>query len=827
MAATFRLPRISFGPLLAATVLAASVLVALLGARSVAEGRAAAARFAEVQSQNLAQAIDHKISATISRIDHALSFVSDARTRDLRAGKPGMASVAAVATLAERSLPEVVAIRIVDAKGVMVLGGSSDDPNTGFEDRPYFTHLRDHPGAGLYISKPFIGRYVKDWIIVFARRIDLPDGGFGGVVVAPVRVVRFEQDLAGFDVGRGGRLTLRDEEGGFLARQAPTSPEPVLPIGDRTISKELRAILDAGITRKTYYTITPFDGVHRVFTFRRIQGAPFVVLAGLAEENYLGRWRKDRTTTFLLVGTFIAAAWILAGLLWSLWIAHQRNLRVLLESEAKYRSLVETAQELVWKCDSEGRFIYLNPAWEKTHGYKVEEMLGRSFGDFQTPEVFARDTEAFDCLMKGEGLREYETMHLARDGRELTLRFNAIPLRDAEGRIIGCQGTAVDLTGRKRAEQEQDRLRAQLSQSQKLEGLGSLAGGVAHDMNNVLGAIMGLASLHVNTQPQGSPAQQAFQTILKAAERGGKMVKSLLGFARQTPAELHEVDLNHLLQEQVELLERTTLSKVALNLELEPALQPMLGDASALSHAIMNLCVNAVDAMVEGGTLTLRTRNAGPGEIELHVSDTGAGMSKEVLERALDPFFTTKAQGKGTGLGLSMVHGTVKAHAGQLEILSELGAGTTVRLRFPACTAAERAADLVAEGPSEATPRALMVLLVDDDELVQTTVQALLQTLGHGTAQAFSGEDALMRIEEGLEPDVVILDMNMPGLGGKATFARLRALRPTLPIFLSTGKVDEAVLHLVAGDGFTTMLSKPFTLRELSQRLGQVAKGLP
>ncbi|HJW34807.1 MAG TPA: ATP-binding protein [Holophagaceae bacterium] len=823
MAANFNFPRIAFGPLLAATVLAASVLVAVLGVRSVAEGRAAAARFAEIQSQNLAQAIDHKISGTISRIDHALSFVADTRTRDLRAGKREMARVAAVAALAEQGLPEVVAIRIVDAKGVMVLGGSADDPNTGFGDRPYFTHLRDHPGAGLYISKPFIGRYVKDWIIVFARRIDLPDGGFGGVVVAPVRVVRFEQDLAGFDVGPRGRLTLRDEEGGFLARQAPPSPEPILPIGDRTISKELRAILDAGLARKTYYTITPFDGVHRVFTFRRIQGAPFVVLAGLAEENYLGRWRKDRTTTFLLVGTFIAAAWILAGLLWSLWIAHQRNLRVLLESEAKYRSLVETAQELVWKCDSEGRFTYLNPAWEKTHGYQVAEMLGRSFGDFQTPEVFARDSAAFARQMQGEGVREYETTHLARDGRELTLLFNAIPLRDAEGRIIGCQGTAVDLTGRKLAEQEQERLRAQLSQSQKLEGLGSLAGGVAHDMNNVLGAIMGLASLHVNTQPPGSPAQQAFQTILKAAERGGKMVKSLLGFARQTPAELHELNLNHLVQEQVQLLERTTLAKVALRMELEPDLQTMQGDPSALSHAIMNLCVNAVDAMSEQGTLTLRTRNAGPGEIELQVGDTGTGMSKEVLERALDPFFTTKPQGKGTGLGLSMVHGTVKAHGGRMELLSDPGLGTTVRLRFPTGPAGGRGAEPGVEGPAGAAARALMVLLVDDDELVQSSLKALVQTLGHGTAQAFRGEDALVRVEDGLEPDVVILDMNMPGLGGQATFARLRALRPTLPILLSTGKVDEAALRLVAGDAFTTLLPKPFTLKELSQKLDQAA----
>ncbi|HJV21505.1 MAG TPA: ATP-binding protein [Holophagaceae bacterium] len=828
MPSRIRHPKLPFGPLLVAAMLAASLLVAVLGLRSVGESRKAAVRLAEVQSQNLAQAIDQQITASISRIDQALIFVAGSMERELQAGRPDMTRMAKVVALAEKTLPEVAAIRVAGADGTVILNNPSRDPTSSVADRFYFTYLRDHPEAGIFVPKPSIGMFLKKWVIIPARRYNRPDGSFGGVVVAPVLVEHFQQALSGYDPGPSGLLTLRDEDGGFVARHTPVVKGQTLGIGERVISKELEAILASGVARQTYATITPFDRTDRLFTFRRLKGMPFIVLAGLAGEDYLRQWRRDRNRTLLLMGTFIVVAWGMAGLLVSLWRVHQRNLQVLQASEAKYRSLVETAQELVWKVDAEGRFTYLNPAWEQTHGYRVGEMLGRSFQAFQTPEVFRRDHAAFaELLRSGEGVREYETTHLARDGRELTLVFNAIPLLDGDGAIVGCQGTAVDVTDRRRAEEERERLRAQLHQSQKLESLGSLAGGVAHDMNNVLGAIMGLASIHAAGQPAGSPVQLAFETILKAADRGGKMVKSLLGFARHTPAELHRVDLNELLTEQVRLLERTTLSRVILSLDLEPRLHPIQGDAAALSHAVMNLCVNAVDAMPEGGTLRLRTRNLEGDGVELQVGDTGSGMSREVLDRALDPFFTTKAQGKGTGLGLSMVHAAVKAHGGEMELHSEPGQGTTVGLRFPAWAGADLAPEGGPEGevgPAAADRRPLMVLLVDDDELVQRSLRALMETLGHGTAQALTGEEALVRLEDGLEPDVVILDMNMPGLGGKGTFTRLRSLHPTLPILLSTGKVDDAALQLVAGDAHAAVLSKPYTLEELRRRLGQLTE---
>ncbi len=374
-------------------------------------------------------------------------------------------------------------------------------------------------------------------------------------------------------------------------------------------------------------------------------------------------------------------------------------------------------------------------------------------------------------------------------------------------------------------QKELSALQAQLQQNQKMESLGVLAGGVAHDMNNVLGAILGLASAFVETQPEGTPAHGAFATILKAATRGGVLVKSLLAFARQTLPSEQELDLNAILQDDVRILEHTTLSRIHLEMELAPDLRRILGDASALTHAFMNLCVNAVDAMPERGTLTLRTRNIDNDWAEVVVEDNGHGMPEEVLAKAIDPFFTTKEVGKGTGLGLSMVYTTVRAHHGQFDIQSEPGRGTRVRMRFPACIT-------VGSLPKEAIPEpverreagllprysakgALTVLVVDDDELVRASMQTILDHLGHTIILTRSGEEALAKLEAKFEPDIVILDMNMPGLGGFKTIPLLHSLLPTTPIVLATGRVDQTALDLADAYPYVTLLPKPFTIGEL------------
>jgi len=371
------------------------------------------------------------------------------------------------------------------------------------------------------------------------------------------------------------------------------------------------------------------------------------------------------------------------------------------------------------------------------------------------------------------------------------------------------------------AENEQQ-LQKELFQTQKMESLGSLASGVAHDMNNVLGAILALASAHLSLESEGSPLHRSFEIIRDAAVRGGDMVKSLLRFARPGPSVMQEVDLNALVMEEVRLLERTTLAKVRLDLSLAEDLRPIRGDASALSHVLMNLCVNAVDAMKDGGILRLRTCNAGPDRVEVHVEDSGCGMTEEVMARALDPFFTTKEVGKGTGLGLSMAYTSVKAHQGQLELRSVPGGGTQVKLVFPAIQPRGAQTDAPASPAPGTSEAGLHVLLVDDDDLIQRSTRMLLEVLGHTVQEATRGEAALALLEQGSRPDVVILDMNMPGLGGKGTLPLLRTLRPTLPVFLTTGRADQDALDLVHAYPRVTLLQKPFGLQDLKELLAGI-----
>jgi CheY-like chemotaxis protein/anti-sigma regulatory factor (Ser/Thr protein kinase) len=341
-------------------------------------------------------------------------------------------------------------------------------------------------------------------------------------------------------------------------------------------------------------------------------------------------------------------------------------------------------------------------------------------------------------------------------------------------------------------------------------------------MNNVLAAILGLASANLEIQPPGSPVHHAFEIISQAALRGGAMLKSLLSFARTSPAEMREVDLNAVLRDEIALLQHTTLAKVTLATDLADHLWPILGDACALSNALMNLCVNAVDAMPSPGTLTLQTRNLSRDWIEVVVKDTGAGMPREVLDQALDPYFTTKEVGKGTGLGLPLVYSTVRAHGGEMEIHSKVGEGTRVKMRFPASAPALHAPAPLSCHEASPQPASRTLLLVDDDELIRSSMKTILAHLGHRVTVVSSGEAALTALEAGLLPDLVLLDMNMPGLGGVGTLPRLRALLPTVPVLLSTGRADQAALDLIQAHPGVRLLCKPFSHEELKHHLDRL-----
>ena len=483
------------------------------------------------------------------------------------------------------------------------------------------------------------------------------------------------------------------------------------------------------------------------------------------------------------------------------------------ESLRKASVALEQSPVIILITDRAGNIEYVNTAFTRNTGYTLEEARGQNprllkSGDHS--REFYR--ELWNTLLAGRTWQG--RFHNRRKDETLYWESATIsPLRDKEGTITHFVAAKENITEAIRSEEERRNLERQLAQAQKLESLGSLAGGVAHDMNNVLAAILSLATIEGESAPPDSTLRGSMDTIAKACLRGGSLVKGLLGFARESLAEERLLDLNALVREEVAILERTTLQKVRLAMDLAEDLRVVKGDPAALSHALMNLCVNAVDAMPEGGDLTLRTRNDGDASVLLEVADTGYGMPAEVQEKALDPFFTTKPQGKGTGLGLSIVYGAVKAHHGDLRIQSAPGQGTTVRLRLPACEQAREAPRSEMRLPVAARP--LRVLVVDDDELVQDSTRQILKVLGHTPTIAGGGEEALGKFEAGLEVDLVLLDLNMPGMDGAETLDRIRALHPELPVLLATGRADQQALDLVHRVPRVTLLPKPYSMKDL------------
>jgi two-component system cell cycle sensor histidine kinase/response regulator CckA len=499
-------------------------------------------------------------------------------------------------------------------------------------------------------------------------------------------------------------------------------------------------------------------------------------------------------------------------------IQYENNLK---ESEARFRGIFEQVPVGVALLDqSSGRFINSNQHFCEILGYTPEEL-----GQVHLPGILHPDDLplVLGAARDQRGIPvPIEARFLRKDGG---LGWASVSIRPLEASHQAKRHSVVvfeDLTQRKQVEGERLQLEKQLSRSQRMESLGSLASGVAHDMNNVLGAVMTLAGANRLELPDGSELAEDMEAIVTSCERGRQLVRGLLDFARQDLPTTQAVDLNKLVREQARMLERTLPHAIHIKVEAMPRLGKILGDPAAMAHALMNLCVNAMDAMPEGGTLTLGTTTLPDGRIELFVRDTGQGMSKEVLDKALDPFFTTKPAGKGTGLGLPIVYSTVKAHQGQLEIESSPAQGTQIHLRFPALPRPD--ADPHASDASLPQVTGLRILLVEDDELIRQSVANQLRRLGHATLTACDGQQAIDQLAKNPAVDLVILDMTMPVMDGYTALPKLRALRPGIPVVIATGKVDATIRELPERFADTHLLLKPFNLSDLRAALAPYAE---
>jgi PAS domain S-box-containing protein len=492
--------------------------------------------------------------------------------------------------------------------------------------------------------------------------------------------------------------------------------------------------------------------------------------------------------------------------------------RDLATERALLRGLLDHAQDAISFKDAEGRFVRLNGRKAALLGADVAACLGRREGELlgaKADPVSAADEAAIRSGAVSESLVSDGPI-----GAEQWSHVTRVPIRDASGAISHLAVIERDVT-------EQRTLEARLRQSDKMQALGTLAGGIAHDFNNLLTAILGsleLAGPRVADQPR---VQRLIENARGAAERGASLTKRLLSFSRAHDLQARAVDVNSLITGMSDLFGRSLGGLVTVRTDLEEGLPAVQVDPDQLELAVLNLCINARDAMPEGGAITVATRRlaiSGDPEIAdgtylgISVTDEGTGIPEEILRRVCEPFFTTKAVGQGTGLGLAMVFGLAQQSKGRLAIDSEVGRGTRVELALPFATEVpEEAAQ--AAGAAPVPGRRARVLIVDDDPQVRHVTASFLTGFGHSTTEAGDGEAAL-RLLQGDRYDIVVADLAMPGMSGIELAAEIRERDSRLPVLILTGHAEAMQIP-----DDLPVLTKPFRSADLAARVATLLEG--
>ncbi len=515
----------------------------------------------------------------------------------------------------------------------------------------------------------------------------------------------------------------------------------------------------------------------------------------------------------------------------SLVLARARELQSVAESGERFRSVVENTDIFVAELDARGNILLFNRAAEKITGYDSAEVLGQAYVPLFIPERERERVAAiYRDILGGKAANEFVNAIRTKDGGERTLSWHTKAFFGAGGEIRGIVGMGVDVTDRLRMEKEREILRNNLANARKMEAVGALAGGIAHDFNNILGAIIGYASLMQTRMDPASPFLDAARKIQDQAMRAADLTAKLLGFAQLDKHKVDPVSLNDVAASVVGVVSTSFDRSIEIRTRLEPSLPAIAGDAGQLEQLLLDLCLNARDAMPSGGTLTIETgaaRLSGSGGEEHHargagdhaivtVRDTGEGMTDEVRQRLFEPLYTTRQELGRTGMGLAMVYGIVKRHQGKIEVESAPGAGSTFRIYLPAAAPREVAK---AERPAAPIPRgAGTILVVDDEPGIREMAGDLLSMLGYTTLLAEDGAAAcrVFREREG-RIDLVLLDIIMPNMGGKETFETLRALSPSLPILLSSGYTVQGRAQEILDKGANGFLQKPYCLADLAR----------
>jgi PAS domain S-box-containing protein len=589
-----------------------------------------------------------------------------------------------------------------------------------------------------------------------------------------------------------------------------------------------REDLEAG--RISWFDMTPPE--ERDLDARALERVTTTGVCDPYEKHYI---RKDGSRVPIVIGAAMVDGSRDHGVAYIQDITARRHAEAQLrESEARFRNLAEHVPIILWVADGQGDCTYVNQSWYEFSGQTPEQALGHGFFMALHPDDAAEGERLFRDATSRHAPWQHECRVRCRDGSYRHMIDTASPRFGAGGEFLGYIGLLIDVQDRKDAEEARQRLEAPLRQAQKMEALGTLAGGVAHDFNNILGTIIGNVALAREDLVADHPAQESLAEVEKASARARELVQQILTFGRRQPDERRVIGLREVVEESVRLLRATLPAGIELVTGYGRDVPNVLADRSRIHQVVMNLCTNAWQAIPEGvGRITVSLATVRVSESQglaglrpgiyacLTVADTGCGIAPEMVERIFDPFFTTKAPGEGTGLGLSVVDGIVKSHDGAVAVETAPGQGATFRAYFPGVEA--QVVPRVAEPRTAAEGRGQRILYLDDEASLVNLTARLLARSGYEVEGFTRPAEAIAAFTANPRRfDVVVSDMNMPTATGLSVAAEILRLRPEVPVALISGFVTDELTARADALGVRAVIYKPNLTRDLAPLIGRL-----
>jgi PAS domain S-box-containing protein len=770
---------------------------------------------------SFAQLMDEQSTRTIQNIDQTLVFIAAQLDKVSGSGPDRTSAMSAELAKFIKDRPFLTAIWILDDRGRTVF--ASDDANLGLDrsDHPYFHHHRDNARSGFYFGIPRRSTETGQWYIPATVPMRRSDGTLAGVVVGAVDPRYFDRAWTIDDENASYALGLLRTDGYLLMR----SPFEAKVLGLALRDTPALASIRRGIGTGSYQVVSVVDGQHRLISFRQLNAYPSLfVLVGVSVDHLLGDWYRN------VIG--VGVGWLIAmSALGTVGYRLMRESASRLSAEKRYRLLFDANPYSAFVVDqTTSRIMAVNDAAVRRYGWSRQEFLQMSPADVRLEDNAA----ARKIAMESPGLITSGHKHRRKDGSIIDVELAMQPIEF--GGRPAVLVLANDVTERTRIESARQSAEAQLRQAQKMEAVGQLTGGIAHDFNNILTVILANSDALLKEEA-GPEISHRLTEISTAVQRAADLTRQLLAFSRKQPLKPQSTDINGLVITTSKLLLRALGEQIELSSSLSANLWRVNVDRAQLETALVNLCINARDAMPSGGKLVLETRNvtldsdycashpdAEPGDYAmLAVTDTGTGIPAADLPRIFEPFFTTKEVGKGTGLGLSMVYGFIKQSRGHVGVYSEPGRGTAFRLYLPRHDAHEQAEECKEHVIAGGTER---ILVVEDDPQVRNNVVRMVKGLGYQVTEASSGAEALAACEVASVPfELLLTEVVMPGgMSGKVVADVVTRLSPHTKVVFMSGYTQDAITRQGELGPDVLLLNKPFRQADLARMLREALR---